>query len=670
MPPKRRKNEQSASIASFFPKVPRQEDKQAEATASGSLVETVESTPVDDSAEVGTSSAAETLTLVETLPVRHAEVNTVTGNDFNIPGTEDIGKYIDGSMTNQAVDNAMKSMSRGKKYELLTQHSCPSQHHKFPQSFDNGCYRSFRFDYFKNRPWLVYSQHLDAAFCIVCALFANDRSNKHSLVTKPFKKWARYTTVIVEHAEKAYHRDAMSAAQAFKESIENPTSTVSCLFDKERDQHIRENREILKAIAKAVLYCGRQCIALRGDKEKLDQPGNPGNFLALLKLMAEKDHLLHEHLNPNRRVTYLSPQSQNEMIQVIGKHFIQRKIVQEIKDAKYYSILADEATSHNEEKLTIVMKFVNSQKEICEEFLEFKKLERTSGVAISTALLDTLRDLNIPIEDCRGQGYDGAASMSSQRVGVQAEIRNHGAPKAIYIHCAGHCLNLVVVHACALTAVKNMIDKVKQVCIYFNYSPKRNGLLAAIIEDQHPENTRKKPLLTLCTTRWAERAESYDHFYEAFKYIVFTLEIIAHNLHYDECPDQYKDGWRPSSRKDASGLLQAITTFDFIITFVCAHITLSHMTGLTVKLQKKTNDIFKAFTMVSDIQNTYIPRVAVRQQHRANAPAASPKDYYRINLGVPFLDHIISQLDERFSSITVKSTQLLGLVPSVIQQMQ
>ena len=266
----------------------------------------------------------------------------------------------------------------------------------------------------------------------------------------------------------------MLAAQAFRESIETPTSTLSCLFDKEEDKHIREIREILKAIAKAVLHCGRQCIALRGDKEKLDQPGNPGNFLALLKLMSENDHLLQEHLNPNRRVTYLSPQSQNEMIQVIGKQFIQRKIVQEIIEAKYYSILADKATSHNEEKLTIVIRFVNSKKEICEEFLEFKKLERTSGVAISTALLDTLRDLNIPLEDCRGQGYDGAASMSSGMVGVLAEIRNH-APKAIYIHCAGHCLNLVVVHACALTAVKNMIDKVKQVCIYFNYSPKTIG---------------------------------------------------------------------------------------------------------------------------------------------------------------------------------------------------
>ena len=77
-------------------------------------------------------------------------------------------------------------------------------------------------------------------------------------------------------------------------------------------------------------------IALHGDKEKLDQPGNPGNFLALLKLMSESDPLLHEHLNTGR-VTYVSPQSQNEMIEVIGKQFIQAKLVEEISEA----ILAD-----------------------------------------------------------------------------------------------------------------------------------------------------------------------------------------------------------------------------------------------------------------------------------------------------------------------------------------
>ncbi|KAK2552153.1 hypothetical protein P5673_026910 [Acropora cervicornis] len=129
------------------------------------------------------------------------------------------------------------------------------------------------------------------------------------------------------------------------------------------------------------------------------------------------DPVLEAHLKTGGRVTYLSPQSQNEMIEVIGKHFIQKKIVD--------SILGDEATSHNEEKLSIVIRFVDANKDIREEFLEFKDLERTTGAAVSETLLSTLRSLNIPIEDCRGQGYNGAASMSSQRVGVQANILTH-----------------------------------------------------------------------------------------------------------------------------------------------------------------------------------------------------------------------------------------------------
>ena len=60
------------------------------------------------------------------------------------------------------------------------------------------------------------------------------------------------------------------------------------------------------------------------------------------------------------------------------------------------------------------------------------------------------------MKECRGQGYDGTAAMSSEGVGVQAEIR-----------------------------------------------PQRNGFLSAVIKDQYPENVRTKPLITLCTTRWA-----------------------------------------------------------------------------------------------------------------------------------------------------------------------
>ena len=47
------------------------------------------------------------------------------------------------------------------------------------------------------------------------------------------------------------------------------------------------------------------------------------------------------------------------------------------------------------------------------------------------------------------------------------------------------------------------------------------------------------------------------------------------------------------------------------------------------------------------------PRTTGRQRHRANAPAESVKEYYMNNIAIPFLDHIISELDARFSSKSI-----------------
>lgn len=53
---------------------------------------------------------------------------------------------------------------------------------------------------------------------------------------------------------------------------------------------------------------------------------------------------LEKWLNESRfrpyRTTYLSPQSQNEMIEVLGSS-IQRNIISEIKNAEFFSIMAD-----------------------------------------------------------------------------------------------------------------------------------------------------------------------------------------------------------------------------------------------------------------------------------------------------------------------------------------
>ena len=43
------------------------------------------------------------------------------------------------------------------------------------------------------------------------------------------------------------------------------------------------------------------------------------------------------------------PTSQNELISIIGKDLIQTRILAEIEEAKYYSVLADEVACHNAE---------------------------------------------------------------------------------------------------------------------------------------------------------------------------------------------------------------------------------------------------------------------------------------------------------------------------------
>ena len=50
-----------------------------------------------------------------------------------------------------------------------------------------------------------------------------------------------------------------------------------------------------------------------------------------------------------KNATYLSPDIENEFINIIGKDLILKGIICEIKDSQFFSILADKATSYNNE---------------------------------------------------------------------------------------------------------------------------------------------------------------------------------------------------------------------------------------------------------------------------------------------------------------------------------
>jgi hypothetical protein len=73
--------------------------------------------------------------------------------------------------------------------------------------------------------------------------------------------------------------------------------------------------------------------------------------------------------------------------------------------------------------MPLCIRFVDETNCIREECIHFSTLVRITGECIAAQICTDLKSLELDIKYVRGQGYDGASSMSSDRTGVQAHIK-------------------------------------------------------------------------------------------------------------------------------------------------------------------------------------------------------------------------------------------------------
>jgi len=214
-----------------------------------------------------------------------------------VPFVDDVGRLINATMSVQEITCTVKSLDTEHLYHLLRNHRVPSEHFTFPSCFLAGNNRSFQRKWLTEFPWLVYSEHLDGSFCLPCCLFGSNRESLGVLVNRPFTKWHKKTEVLNTHAKMSYHQQCVELSSALRRGVEAPSETIPVIFDTKKRDNIEKNRHIVKCIAECILLCSRQCIALRGDHETGDfLVGNPGNFRAILNMIAEHDTALKEHL--------------------------------------------------------------------------------------------------------------------------------------------------------------------------------------------------------------------------------------------------------------------------------------------------------------------------------------------------------------------------------------
>ena len=65
-----------------------------------------------------------------------------------------------------------------------------------------------------------------------------------------------------------------------------------------------------------------------------------------------------------------------------------------------------------------------------------------------------------------------------------------------------------------------------------------------------------------------------------------------------------------------------------------------------------------------------IPRLCGRQQHRDSVPAGTPHEYYKRNLTIPLLDHVLVEMKSRFSIHHQNATCGLGFIPATMVLME
>ena len=135
--------------------------------------------------------------------------------------------------------------------------------------------------------------------------------------------------------------------------------------------------------------------------------------------------------------------------------------------------------------------------------------------------------------------------------------------------------------------------------------------------------------------------------------------MIGFKHHLAKYGNMYAADWESTSRSEVQQILASITSFEYIVVFLTVYQFLSHMSGFTVKPQKSALNIAEAHEMVVEISKLYqrerenidatfgliytqsvrmaekigtpttMPRIPSRQQHRNNAEACYPWEYFK-----------------------------------------
>ena len=320
------------------------------------------------------------------------------------------------------------------------------------------------------------------------------------------------------------------------------------------------------------------------------EPDNHGNFIELVCFRAESDEVLRHHLqSAPRNAMYTSKTIQNELINIIGS-MIQSDILREIKQAKFYTVIADEVSDvSNKEQLSFSICYVLNGI-VHESFIDFAEVERITDQALASSILHCVKAWALSLSNMRGQCYDGASNMSGAVAGCRSLVQQEE-PMAIYFHCASHRLNLAIVSASSVQAFNNTEAYIGEMAQFFSYSAKRRLLDKAMDSLSSTERKETEGCLS------DKGIDSYTVFLELLPAVHVTLQAMSYPHLYVSLGTDWK--WDTDTVTTANSFLYQLESF--LVCFKILLQVLANLRGLTVKLQQCVLDVLSAYKEVESV---------------------------------------------------------------------